>query len=144
MPSGSEIAAAAAVNATEAVERVASRQDNGMSLGAVQNAAPELAQAIQIAIDTTPEMQHVLNTERWWQKRSRWSMVISFSSILINPILKTAGLDYDLGTSQQGLLADGLTAFGQLWAGYLAYRAGTATRPLGAKPTQLPYPQLKG
>lgn len=142
MASGSEIAAAAAMNATLAVERVAGRSDNEMNQIAVGNAAPEIAQAIKVAIDTTPEMQHVLNTEHWWQKRSRWAFIIGIITTLGGPALSATGVEIDEPTKK--FIVDTLTTLGGIVASGLALWAGIAKTPLGSKPTRLPFPLNKG
>lgn len=141
MSSGSAIAAAAAVNATIAVEEVAGRGSNQMSQVAVEDAAPAIASAIQVAIDTTPEMQHVLNTEtHFWQKRTFWCTAYSSIVVLVPAI--SAFLKYMADHTVDGKVTATVILFGGL-AGYSAFRAGKATRPLGTSATQLPYPQRR-
>lgn len=141
MSSGSEIAAAAAVNATLAVEDVAGRSDNSMNRNAVEAASPEIAAAIQVAIDKTPEMQHVLNTEVFWRKRSFWgafgSGLACTTSVAIAVIQYMSTHTDDDGTFTASLFGIALAA----WGGYSSYRAGKANRPLGTSATQLPYPR---
>lgn len=138
MASGTEIAAAAAMNATLAVEAVAGRPTNDMNQRAVEDAAPQIASAIQTAINTTPEMQHVLNTEtHFWQKRSFWSAgssALAATLVVIEYLRDNIKDDEPLSLITLGLA---------LYSGYMAFRAGTASAPLGQKPTQQ-YPQLRG
>lgn len=142
MPSGSEVAAAAARNATIAMESVAERPDNNMSPRAVEEASPQIQTAVERAINATPEMQHVLNTEPWYTKRSRWSAIISIAFVVLGPFISRAGLPVDTATAN--FISDLMTALGGAWAAYLAYRAGTAKVPLGSSPTPMRYPQNRG
>lgn len=143
MASGSEVAAAAAANATRAVEAVASQSTNSMNPVAVEAASPQIAQAVQAAITNTPEVRNVLNTEaHWWQKRSRWSTIASACGGLVAAIAAVA--DYMSKNVDQNSELSYITFGFALWAGYSAYRAGTATVPLGQKPTQLPFPLNRG
>jgi hypothetical protein len=74
-----------------------------------------------------PELQHLTNSEtRWYQKRSVWSAIVSG----LTPFLAIAG--WNLSPEMGEYLAAGLGIAGGLVASYLAKRAGTATKPLGA------------
>lgn len=122
----------AAVNAAmDAVTETAAKRDNNLSVPAVREAKPELIEAMTEAVAATPEVQHVTNTEPWFTKRSRWAAIIGPGAMVIGLALKFFGVEYSFGLTEQGLLAEALTALGTLVAGYLALRAGIATKPIG-------------
>jgi hypothetical protein len=74
-----------------------------------------------------PALQHLANSEtHWYQKRSNWSAIIG----ALTPVLAIAG--FNLSPELGEYIAAGLGIVGGLWAAYLARRAGTATKPLGA------------
>lgn len=134
MPSGAEQAAAATrlqqaivARVTQAVEITAERGDNQMNPGAVVEARPQLQASVAAAV--APVVQHLTNTERWWQKRSRWSMIVSFALVVAAPALRRAGLG-DIDPAWQAYIIDGLTTCGNLAAGFLALRAGQALTPM--------------
>lgn len=84
-------------------------------------------EAVQDAM-REPELQHLTNNETsWYQKRSNWSAIIGG----LAPILAIAGFNLSPETGEY--IAAALGVGGGLWAAYLARRAGTATKPLGAK-----------
>lgn len=83
-------------------------------------------EAVQDALQQ-PELKHLTGTEtNWYQKRSVWSAIISG----VTPFLAIAG--FNLSPEMGEYIAAGLGIVGGLWASYLAKRAGTATKPLGA------------
>lgn len=117
--------------AVAAVQKVANRETNDMSAKAVSEASPALETAIKTAVANVPEIKTITNTEdHWYQKRSRWSAIISIGMTVAGPLLTKFGLPIDPST--QEWIATTLTTVGGLWASYLAYRAGTASKPLGA------------
>jgi hypothetical protein len=74
-----------------------------------------------------PALQHLTNSEtHWYQKRSVWSAIIA----ALAPLLALAG--YNLSPESGEYIAAFLGIVGGLVASYLAKRAGTATKPLGA------------
>lgn len=78
-----------------------------------------------------PAIQHATNTEEhWWQKRSRWSAIVSGIVVVAGPLLAKYG--FNVTPETQELVVTLCTTLGGMVAGYLAYRAGTATKPLGA------------
>lgn len=79
-------------------------------------------------IAKSPELQHVTNQEPWYKKRSRWASIIGPIFATIVPVAAVYGLDIPIGTEE--LVVGGLSWAGSVWAAYLAYRAGTATKPL--------------
>lgn len=86
-----------------------------------------IAQEIARDVLQTPELQHIAGTEtHWYQKRSVWSAIVSG----VTPFLAIAG--FNLSPEMGEYLAAGLGIAGGLIASYLAKRAGTATKPLGA------------
>ncbi len=76
------------------------------------------------------QIAHQTNSEaHWYQKRSFWSAIVSGGMVVAGPLLARYGLPIDpLWTD---FVVTTLTTVGGLWAGYLAVRAGTATKPLG-------------
>lgn len=76
------------------------------------------------------QIAHQTNSEaHWYQKRSFWSAIVSGAMVVGGPLLARYGLPIDpLWTD---FVVTTLTTVGGLWAGYLAVRAGTATKPLG-------------
>jgi len=82
-------------------------------------------------IAAIPEIKNATNTEdHWYQKRSRWSAIISVAFAVVGPLLAKYGLPLDPALAES--VATVMASIGGLWAGYLAYRAGVATKPLGA------------
>lgn len=88
----------------------------------------QLAQAVTKKVEQAPEVKHQASTEKWWQKRSNWSWIVS---VILAPTLGLAG--YTLSAEHQEWIALGLFYAGNLISGYLARRAGTATKPLFMK-----------
>lgn len=88
----------------------------------------EIVQEAVKQIVETPEFKHSTNSEaHWWQQRSKWSMIIGLVGVVAAPILAKYGLNFDAEKT-----IDLMVAISGLVASYLAWRAGTATRPLGA------------
>lgn len=80
----------------------------------------------------SPAIQHATNTETHvWQKRSWWSAVVSGIFVVAAPLAAYFGLDGYITPQTQELIVTLFTTIGGIVAGYLAYRAGTATKPLG-------------
>lgn len=126
----SDVIQEAARAAVAAVQTTANRDTNALSPAAVVEAKPELQSAVARAIAAVPEVQVATNTEPWYQKRSRWSAIISIGMVVAGPLLTRFGLPIDQST--QEWIATTLTTVGGIWSSYLAYRAGTASKPLGA------------
>jgi uncharacterized membrane protein len=95
--------------------------------GRVEEAASGVVQKVLAA----PAVQVATNTETHvWQKRSWWSAVVSGIFVVAAPLLAKYG--FSVTPETQEMVVTLCTTLGGLVAGYLAYRAGTATRPLGA------------
>jgi len=74
-----------------------------------------------------PEIQHVTSTEtHWWEQRSKWSAIVAG----LTPLVALAG--WEMTPEHQESVVTVVMVIGNSVAAYLAYRAGTATRPLGA------------
>lgn len=132
------VLAAAVQRASAAVTQTAASPTNEMSSDAVAGAHFELESNIKAAI--APVIANATNTEaHWWQKRSMWSTLASTAVVV-----GTVGHAVFEFFATHDLSDKGLTfsiVAGAVWAGYSAYRAGTATTPLG---TPEKYPLNKG
>jgi len=120
----------------KAVESAISRPDVPLQSPAPTVAASavtdDVLRKVEDAITKTPELQHVANAEaHWWQKRSRWASILGIVSAGLQFAGLTEAVPVIQGISPETFvnIGSGITA---LWSAYLAYRAGTATRPLGA------------
>lgn len=107
--------------------------DKIRSESASLDAAPSMqnvaAEQVATQVVNSPEIKHLTNTEdHWWQKRSYWSAIISGVLVVATPLLVKVGFDPG---PYKDYVVDGLTTLGGLWAGYLAIRAGIASKPLG-------------
>lgn len=69
---------------------------------------------------------HVTSTEPWYKSRANWSAIVAG----LTPIIALLG--YNLAPEDQATIAGVLTIAGNAVAAYLARRARTATKPLGA------------
>lgn len=95
---------------------------------AVPAVVDQIAPGVQDQIDAV--VKHATNTEdHWYQKRSFWSAIISGVLVVATPIALRYGLE--IGEEEKEFAIGTLTTIGGLWASYLAYRAGTAKKPLG-------------
>ena len=99
----------------------------------IQSQAPTVAieearERVQEELRRVPELQHVTNTEtHWWQKRSRLASILA----VVTPII--AGVTgYNVSPEMQEIAVGGIVLVGNAISAFLAYRAGTATKPLGA------------
>lgn len=112
----------------------AQKPTNPLSLEAVSasSSTSDIQREVEKAVVNSPELQHITNTEVWYQKRSRWSAIIGTAAPVIGMGLKMLGIEATFGAEEQIALTDALMGVGAIWAAYLAYRAGTATKPLGA------------
>lgn len=132
------VLAAAVQRASGAVLQTAASENNSMSPVAVADAKPELQANIKAAI--APVIANATNTEaHWWQKRSMWSALAS-TAVVIGTV-GHAVFEY---MATQNITDKGVTfsiVVGAVWAGYSAYRAGTAVVPLG---TQEKFPLNRG
>lgn len=95
--------------------------------------AQEVAQSVVDQIQDNPEIkdltarvEHLTSSESWYQSRANWSAIVSG----LTPLLAIAG--YNLSPEDQALVAAALGIAGGWLASYLARRARTATKPLGA------------
>jgi hypothetical protein len=92
-----------------------------------QTAAMEVAEAVAAQVRQLPEVRHVTNTEvHWYQQRSKWAAILAIAT----PIAALIG--WNIQPEQQELIIGGIVTVGNMVAAYLAYRAGTASKPLGA------------
>jgi hypothetical protein len=115
--------------AGDAAVNAANKPSTPADARAVRETVPEIQEAMAQKIATTPELQHVTNLEPFYQKRSWWSMAISGVLVVAGPlILKYTG--FTVGKDEVELTVTVMTAVGGIWAGYTAWRAGKATRPL--------------
>jgi hypothetical protein len=77
-------------------------------------------------------LDHLTNSEtHWWQKRSFLSSLVSIVGVVAMPLAAKYGLDGYLSQENLDIAVEVLTKIAGVVAAYLAYRAGTATRPLG-------------
>lgn len=75
-------------------------------------------------------IDNLANTEaHWYQKRSRWAAIIAMATPIIALIASTTGIQF--GPLENEMLVQGLLGLGNMWAAYVAYRAGVALKPLG-------------
>lgn len=88
--------------------------------------AGPIAREIVEQIKATPEVQHVTNTEmHWWQQRSKWSMIFAVAT----PVIALA-TGYSVPPDAVEYATTGIIGVGNAIAGFLALRAGQATKPL--------------
>jgi hypothetical protein len=89
---------------------------------------PAILNQIVEETKASPEIQHVTNTETaWYQQRSKWSAIVA----LATPVAALAG--FNLSPANSELISGGLATVGSAISAYLAYRAGTAKKPLFTK-----------
>jgi hypothetical protein len=85
----------------------------------------EVARKVADKVVNIPEIKHLASTESPWRSRAHWAMIVSLGA----PLLGIAGIqlapEYVDGIATVGWLASSAVA------AYLAWRARTATRPLG-------------
>jgi hypothetical protein len=94
-------------------------------------AADRVAREIVKEVQRIPEVQHVTSSEpHWYQQRSKWSAIVSGILVVAAPLVARFGLA--VSPELQEVIVTACTTVGGLVAAYLAYRAGTASRPLGA------------
>jgi hypothetical protein len=90
-----------------------------------------VAREIVEEVHRIPEVQHVTSSEpHWYQQRSKWSAIVSGVLVVAAPLVARFGLA--VSPELQEVIVTACTTVGGLVAAYLAYRAGTASRPLGA------------
>ncbi len=124
LPTQTDILSQIVVAVRQEASKVASDSTNNMS----SKDALEIADAIA----TNPVILNATNSEaHWWQKRSRWSAIVSAVAVIAAPLAIRYGID--LSPAVQEEIVHIITTIGGLVAGYLAYRAGIATKPLGTK-----------
>lgn len=108
-----------------AANRMAARNDNSLD----GRDAAEIAEVV--TTELTAVVEHATNSEtHWFQKRSYWSAIIAAATPLLGYAASRMGLAF--GAQEAELLSTMLYTFGGVIASYLAYRAGTAKKPLGA------------
>jgi hypothetical protein len=112
------------------VMAAASHPNTAIQPNQVVQSQSVIAAKVKDAIASDPELQNLTGTEAWYQKRSRWAAIVATGVAILAPIAAHYG--WTFGTGEQELATAVLTAGGGLWAAYLAYRAGTASKPLGA------------
>jgi hypothetical protein len=116
--------------ATAAVAKTATSPTNDMSATAVADAKPELQANISAAIAADPVVKNATNTEdHWWQKRSRWAMIISLALVVLNPVLQRYGVA-GVSPQTQDYIVTACTTLGNLAAAGMALWAGNAITPL--------------
>lgn len=94
-------------------------------------AANAVTTEVMKEIAQIPEVQHITNTEtHWYQQRSKWSTIVSIVLVVATPMLAKYG--FEVTPERQEFIETVCVTGGGLWAAYLAYRAGTAKKPLGA------------
>lgn len=76
--------------------------------------------------DLTARIEHVTSTEAWYQSRANWSAIVAG----LTPVIAATG--YNLAPDDQVFVATALALVGNAIAAYLARRARTAKKPLGA------------
>lgn len=116
-----------------------------MVKNAVQTAAnlhPQIGatQAVSVAaaavdeLRKLPEFQKLAGSETaWYQQRSKWATIIGGVTVVGVPLLKSFGVDLNISPTMVDQASNVLGASGTAVAAYLAYRAGTAKRPLFSK-----------
>jgi hypothetical protein len=86
-----------------------------------------IAEEIAAKAMQKPEVRHLASAESSpWQSRAHWAAVIAIAS----PVLAVFG--YTVSPDAQEAVAGTLMLIGNLIAAYLAHRARTAVKPLGA------------
>lgn len=112
----------------------ADKKSNNMSQADVNKVAPQVTQKVEEAIkkDIQPIVDNLTNSEaNWWQKRSFWSSIVSLVGVVAIPIAARYGLEGYLSQENLDVAVDTLTKLSGVLSAYLAYRAGTALKPLG-------------
>jgi hypothetical protein len=112
-----------------ALEKAAANQNAPVEPG---QASAVIGAAVQ-EIQSTPEFQHLTNTETaWYQQRSKWAAIIGTATAVAVPLLKSFGVNLNITPELADALSNVLAVIGSAVAAYLAYRAGTAKTPLFA------------
>ena len=118
----------------QAVKEVAHRPDVAIDPAQASEVAAALAPVAVEYLQNDPRLKeieervaHLTSTEAWYQSRANWSAIVSG----LTPLLAIAG--YNLAPEDQALIAAALAIGGGWLASYLARRARTASKPLGAK-----------
>lgn len=95
--------------------------------------SPALIRDVVAQVAADPALQelasrvaHATSTEAWYQSRSNWSAIVAG----VTPLLAIAG--YNLAPDDAAIVAGVLAVIGNGIAMYLARRARTASKPLGA------------
>jgi anti-sigma-K factor RskA len=112
----------------------AAKPDTAMQPADVPKVAPPVADKIEAAVkkEVQPVIDHLTNNEtHWWQKRSFWSAIVSIVGVVAAPLAARYGLDGYLTPANLDATVDALTKVAGMLAAYLAFRAGTALKPLG-------------
>lgn len=122
----------AAVN--RSLDKGADNINTAMKPSDVPKVAPGVEAAVKNAVskEVQPIIDHLTNNEaHWYQKRSFWSAIVSIGGVVLLPIAAKFGLEGYLAPENHEMAVDALTKLSGALAAYLAYRAGTATKPLG-------------
>lgn len=108
----------------ETLEEVAARADTTLA----KEDVPKVAKPINDEMDSV--IENITNTElKWYQKRSRWAVVVAIVTPVLALSLARMGLEF--GESEKDFVVSILVAIGNAIAAYFAYRAGVAIKPLG-------------
>lgn len=119
----------------ETLQKEATKSSNNMTQTDVNKVAPQVEAKIKedLKKEVQPILDNLTNNEaNWYQKRSFWSAIVSLGAVVITPIAANYGLDGYLDEKTLDMIVEGLTRVGGIVAAYLAYRAGTALKPLGS------------
>lgn len=113
----------------KAVEEATRDRTIPLNSSAPREAGQEVAQIVMDRVMSVPEVRHATNTEtKWYQQRSKWASIVSLGLVVATPLLTKYG--FDVSPENQDMIIEGCMYVGGVWTAYLAYRAGTATRPL--------------
>jgi len=108
----------------DTLEGVAAQTDSSFQQADVAKVAKPLNDEMDSVIE------NITNTElKWYQKRSRWAVVVAIVTPVLALALTRMGLEF--GESEKDFVVSILVAFGNAIAAYFAYRAGVAIKPLG-------------
>lgn len=117
-----------------ALAKEADKKSNTLTQTDVNKIAPQVTQKVEEVIkkEVQPIIDNATNNEaHWWQKRSFWSSIVSIVGVVAVPIAARYGLEGYLTQENLDVAVDTLTKLSGVLAAYLAYRAGTALKPLG-------------
>jgi hypothetical protein len=118
----------------DVLDKEAAKTSTDITSDDVSKVAPKLEAEVkkEIAKEVQPVIDHLTNNEaHWWQKRSFWSAIISVLGVILMPLAAKYGLEGYLEPENLETVVDTLTKLAGALAAYMAYRAGTAMKPLG-------------